>query len=108
MGKSPDEDTYLDGWMAAYSFICGFHLLCLRFADSAVQRFLPSHFIFHASYNSTRRHPCEVSILLRTAEDPTSTVQSIPAPERATEGSVPLQANIQGIQNLTGASRASK
>ena len=40
---------------------------------------------------------------LKGAEDPISSEESIPSPERPTEGSVPWQANIQGIQNLMGA-----
>ena len=39
----------------------------------------------------------------KATEDPISSEQSTPAPERVTEGSVPWQGNIQGIQNLMGA-----
>jgi len=38
----------------------------------------------------------------KSADDPIYSAQSIPPPQPATEGSVPWQANIQGIQNLMG------
>jgi len=39
----------------------------------------------------------------KTDEDPISAAQYIPAAQGVMEGSIPWQANIQGIQNLMGA-----
>jgi hypothetical protein len=90
-------------WMAAYSFICMFHLLYPRFIGRQFKGFFPRilllmpHIILIGVILATYPYPS------KAAEDPISSEQSIPTPERATEGSVPWQANIQGIQNLMGA-----
>ncbi|KIM41141.1 hypothetical protein M413DRAFT_445856 [Hebeloma cylindrosporum] len=74
-------------WMAAYSFICFFPRILL----------LMPHIVLIGVILATYPYPSKAN------EDPISTAQATPTPQSAAEGSVPWQANIQGIQNLMGA-----
>jgi len=91
------KNAYLDGCL--YITLCVLMFLSLIFRLK-VTRFLPllvPHMISMGFILATYPYPS------KTDEDPISAAQSIPAPQGATEGSVPWQVNIQGIQNLMGA-----
>jgi len=85
-------------WMAVYSFVC----VCVLFRSLSVfladryQVSSPASFFSCLIALATYPYPSKI------VEDPISATQSFPS-LNATERSVPWQANIQGVQELMGA-----